>query len=882
MRLYISPRYEGPDKAHGGIRRVVEAQLKWLPTYDVEIVDNILAAEVVAFHAGIWEEAQTGVPVVAHTHGVYWEEYPWNASWYTEVNKDVIRTLKNADEATAPSQWVADAMRRGMWLNPHVIYHGIEPEDWPERTSPEDGYILWNKARVDPVCDPAPVNELAKRVTDQNFVTTFGVQTPNVYVTGSVPYEKACEDVRRAGVYLATTRETFGIGTLEAMAAGVPVLGFAFGGQPEIVVHKQHGYLARPGDYEDLEVGLRYIRKHHKYLSHAARQFVLEQFTWQQMIRRYAEVYHRLLARKRNSVKVSVVITNYNLGKYLPDAITSAEKAVDMLGMDSEIVVIDDASTEPLPEQVITNTNIRLIRNPENLYLAESLNKAIDVATGEYILPLDADNLLDVRALQTLVGQLDRDRGLDIAYGKMEVFTDDPNQRPFVSEWPPSQASLREQLQHKNQITSTALYRRKVWERIGGYRRRCHTAEDADFWCRALACGFSGKQVTEAVTLRYRDRAEGMSRTQKDWAWNAWYQWAGPTSDNRSWTTGGAIHIHDAPLVSVVIPVGPGHERYLLDALDSVQAQSGTFWNWEAVVVNDTGKRLPWVHPWARVVNGEGKGVSHARNIGKHFARGDYLLYLDSDDYLHPDALYHMYNVAVSSNCPRVFVYSDWWSAEDRQAHDVTNFDPKDLLNRLPFPVTCLYKKSDLDGIKFDESFTNGWEDWDYAIQVVSKGICGLHISSPLLHYRLDTGTLRKDASANSEQIRLKLRDKWSSLIEDKGLENMPGCGGCGGGRYPAITEQIQDQSVFSTADLEAETTTIQYNAPEDWTSTRTFLGRVTGNRYRFSPDAEGRIQRVYNADVPGLIEMGFFELVQFSVGDVEPLQADGPPGATA
>ena len=56
------------------------------------------------------------------------------------------------------------------------------------------------------------------------------------------------------------------------------------------------------------------------------------------------------------------------------------------------------------------------------------------------------------------------------------------------------------------------------------------------------------------------------------------------------------------PLISVVIPVGPGHDKYLVDTLDSLLAQ--TFSDWEAVVVNDTGKLLDLkAHPWARVVN---------------------------------------------------------------------------------------------------------------------------------------------------------------------------------------------------------------------------------------------------------------------------------------
>lgn len=876
MKLYISPRYAGPDKGDGGIRRVIEAQERWLPKMGFELVNNINDTDIAAFHAGMWEDPNPNISVVAHTHGLYWDEYNWPGNWYERINKEVIRTLKQADAVSAPSMWVADALRRGMWLDPWVLYHGIEPTDWPERTSPEDGYILWNKTRVDPICDPEPLNRLAVMAQGEHFVSTFGDRRPNIEVTGNMPYEQGREYTRNAGIYLATSRETFGIATLEAMAAGVPVLGFAFGGQPEVVVHKQHGYLAKPGDYDDLLKGLEYIRAHHKYLSFSARQHVLEEFTWELMMQQYVRLYETVHQEKRGGVKVSFVITNYNLGRYLPQAVASAKAALSKLTQSGEVIVVDDASTEPLPSVVEDDKEIFVVKNPVNVYLAEALNIGIAHASGEYIYPLDADNYVDPVGFTDLVNALDKDRALDIAYGKMRVFGDADETSPgFVSGWPPAYADLDEQLRHHNQITSSSLYRKKVWRNIGGYRRRCPTAEDADFWTRALALGYTGRQVTEAPVLNYRDRSDSMSRVQKDWPWHEWYGWA--NSADRSWVRGGAVHIHDVPLVSVVIPVGRGHERYVLDALDSLVAQNKTFWNWEAIVVNDTGKRIPWLHPWARVVNGQGKGVSHARNIGTHFARADYILYLDADDFLHPDALYHMYNVALSSTCPRVFVYTDWFSAEDGARHNVEEFNPSDLLTKLPYPVSCLYKKNDLidAGIRWDESFKDGWEDWDYALQVVSKGICGIRLAAPFLHYRLGTGSLRNRARSKLEEIKAKINDKW---INFKGNDMPASCGGCGGGRYPSLMAAVVDTGVFEGVNLDTETSLIQYNAPEDWTGTRSFLGRVTGNRYRFSP--QDRVKRVYNADVQGLLDLGFFSPLVNAIGEVTALQADGPPNA--
>ena len=62
-------------------------------------------------------------------------------------------------------------------------------------------------------------------------------------------------------VYLSTSQETFGIGTVEALAAGVPVLGWASGGNLDIVQHMKTGYLAEVGDYDDLQRGLELVHR---------------------------------------------------------------------------------------------------------------------------------------------------------------------------------------------------------------------------------------------------------------------------------------------------------------------------------------------------------------------------------------------------------------------------------------------------------------------------------------------------------------------------------------------------------------------------------------------------------------------------------------------
>src|SRR4029079_12634192 len=475
---------------------------------------------------------------------------------------------------------------------------------------------------------------------DIRFVTTFvwpeEDHPENVSVTGAVPYEGGKALIQNAGVYLATARETFGIGTLEAMASGVPILGWDYGGQHEIVQHKKTGWLADPDDYDSLLEGLRYCLKNRARLGAAARKDVLKNWTWETAIARYDPIYRELVDRP-HAPKVSVVIPAYNMETMLYDSVKSV---TDQSFVDWEIVIVDDASTDGTGELAETlslaDPQIRVIHNETNQYLAETLNVGISAARGKYILPLDADNLLGgPGVLGLLVEALEKDRDASIVYGAMSVI--EPDGREWISEWPP-QFDFRRQLKHQNQITSTSMYRRSIWERVGGYRRRCRTAEDADFWCRATSLGANAKRVTDAVILRYRNRSDSMSHVQPDWAWHEWYPWGkktdltpwiAPVDDERVEPT---IPAHEFCLVSVIIPVGPGHERLVLDALDSIRAQ--TFICWEASVVNDTDADLPWTPPWCHVVSTGGRrGAGHARNIGMASAKGKFFIFLDADDY---------------------------------------------------------------------------------------------------------------------------------------------------------------------------------------------------------------------------------------------------------
>src|SRR5574343_72998 len=806
-------------------------------------------------HAGDQPTGPVGKPWVVHTQGLYWSDYEW-WDWAYKLNQLVIEAMRRADHVTAPSEWVAHALRRGMWLRPTVLYHGIDPEMW--ESAENQGYVLWNKTRTDPICDPAPLDAMAERLPKVQFLTTFGKGKVNVKVTGRLPFEQSRHLVAGADIYLATTRETMGIGTLEAMACGVPILGFDWGGQHEIIEHKVTGWLAKPGDIEGLIEGYHWLHEHRAEVGKAAYDVCLERFTWPKVMQSYADLYEELVKKAhRKGPKVSVVMPCYKLAQYLPDAI----KSVRAQTMDNwELVIVDDCSPDHTPEVaqefMKQDRRIKYVRNETNLYLAGALNAGIAASRGRYILPLDADNMITTQTLETLSDHLDQHREDAIAYGRVQFVTNDllPDtsiSKDGISPWPP-QFSYVQQITHRNQIPSTCMFRREVAERTGGDRSRWKTAEDAAFWTHATSYGFKAHKATDQVTLVYRNRHDSMSHVEKEPDWTAWVPWSRhldliPFGAPMDWgKREPRVPTYEPAVVTVIIPVGPKHTKLVIDALDSVEAQ--TFRSWDCIVVNDTGTELKGPHPWAKVINTKGReDVAVARNLGIAACQTEAFVLLDADDILDPDALQEFWDAYKNQ---KTVIYSQWWDDKGVptvQIYDPPEWDPEYLLKKgCIHAITALYPKSVWEQVGgFDPSQKN-WEDWAFQIAMATKGLCSCKISKPLWTYRKTTGSRRENALATYQDGRAQMMAKFGDYFE--GRAKLMGCGGCGSRRAPGavVTTQI-------SAGMKKEgAVMVEYIGK---IPTVTLRGPMTNKAYRFGRDNGHAKRWIFQVDMDGMLK---------------------------
>jgi len=815
LNVYLSP---SPASAPYGIKRVLEAIVKHAPQNNVNIVDTVDAADVIHVHGTAFVDPGDK-PLVYTSHGLYWTNYSWPVD-YLRANEAMIRYMLGADEITAVSQWVTRAISRGVLRNIRTIDHGTDLINAP--TGASQGYVLWNKARTDPVSDVDHMQKAAASCPDVKFVSTIGEKTGNVSIVGVQPHEAMIELVRNAGVYLVTARETFGIGTLEALALGVPVVGWDFGGQSEIVLQGATGLLVPFGDYNALADAIRFVLKNRDHFSKNARTDAASRWGWESRVTQYADAYQAAYDQKHsNSPRTSVIVTSYNLGRYLFDALQSV---ADQTDQDWECIIVDDDSSDNTEEIALQFANndprFRYAKNTHNLGLSESRNAGIGLATGRYVIALDADDMLAPDALKVLADSLDKTRNAAIVYGHLRTMNDGGVLADNLNDWPFEEFSWLSQMAHLNQLPYCSMVRRRAIIEAGKYRRRDWRAEDASLWSRMTSFGHFALKVTQDATLYYRFRGDSKSANERaeghtDGNWLGWLPWsiASDTQQgvkrlnqgvlpDRKLTPFGAQYLHPEgflpvdhrqnPTVSVIIPVGPNHQAYVVDAIDSVQAQ--TFPNWECIVVNDTGAPLDVYAKWAKVVEYHGHSIAGARNAGLNAATAPLVLFLDADDYLVPDALNVLIKEYTDSGH---YSYGDWFAVKEEK-WDLKASKPYSQLawgSDGLHPITCLIPRSwvvDVGG--FDESLP-GWEDWELFIKLAINGYCGSYTNKPTLVYRLHAGERREDSLIKAQNTLPILNERYADFFTGKKEIKM--CCGDSGPAGAAILKAKTDYATY-------------------------------------------------------------------------------------
>ena len=354
-----------------------------------------------------------------------------------------------------------------------------------------------------------------------------------------------------------------------------------------------------------------------------------------------------------------------------------------------------------------------------------------------------------------------------------------------------------------------------------------------------------------------------------------------PTAPARCWP----VHHHQHPIVSVIIPVGPGHEQTVIDALDSVQAQTMPFW--ECIVVNDTRRlELPG-HPWVRITPTlkRESGAGYARNAGLAIARAPLVLFLDADDVIVPRALELLLRGFVDSGGK--YAYSDWLTLADETRIDgpmevrtVEEYGQHAMLRGLRHAVTALVPTAWVRDVGGFDSELKCFEDWDLYCKLAIVGACGVRVPHPLLIYRRETGMRTRAALAAraagdegvpaytplGEAVASALYDRYRAYLTKE--ETIMACGSCGGSTVVDAQSALDAMMGFATGGALTMTPIMVENGVVrmefiggSW-GEQTYVGKVSGRVYRAGRDPVSRFHDVDARDVEYLVNMELFRVV--------------------
>lgn len=203
----------------------------------------------------------------------------------------------------------------------------------------------------------------------------------------------------------------------------------------------------------------------------------------------------------RNTPIVSVVIPCYNYGQYLEDAIDSV---LAQTHTNFEIIVVDDGSTDLDTIMLLNNLTkpkTKIVRT-NNFKLPAARNNGIKEAKGKYICCLDADDLLKPTYLEKCLFKLETEN-VDICYTWVQEFGDG---QAII----PTKEFDIDSLMYQNCLHVSALFKRTMWETVGGYNESMvYGYEDWDFWLAIAKFGGSGAKIDEPLFL-YRKHGHSM------------------------------------------------------------------------------------------------------------------------------------------------------------------------------------------------------------------------------------------------------------------------------------------------------------------------------------------------------------------------------------
>jgi|TARA_B100000795_G_scaffold150551_1_gene112727 glycosyltransferase involved in cell wall biosynthesis len=204
------------------------------------------------------------------------------------------------------------------------------------------------------------------------------------------------------------------------------------------------------------------------------------------------------------SIDISVIVCSFNHAKWLERCIRSISNQENISDQNFEIIIIDDCSTDETP-QVVNNlksiANLKSLRNEKNLGLPKSINIAMHISKGRYLVRVDSDDYVQRNFLFMMKFFLDLNRQYQA------VCVDYIN----VSE---NEEFLERKNAIKDEIACGIMFRREALFDLGLYNENFKMREGHELRKRFLEKFSMGH--LELPLYKYRDHQNNRTKNIKD------------------------------------------------------------------------------------------------------------------------------------------------------------------------------------------------------------------------------------------------------------------------------------------------------------------------------------------------------------------------------
>lgn len=197
---------------------------------------------------------------------------------------------------------------------------------------------------------------------------------------------------------------------------------------------------------------------------------------------------------------VSVIIPVYNSERFIEQAVKSV---LEQTYTDYEVIVIDDGSTDNTRQVLVPYLDSIQYIDQDNQGAAKARNRGCQLAQGEFLAFLDADDFFLPNKLAEQVAYLEENPTIDLVQSGWIIVNQTGEGLVDVTPWKNApELNLEAWVLHKCVRPSALMIKKEWWEKVGGFDHRYPPTEDLDFvlrlglmqckaaWCKQVHAGY--------------------------------------------------------------------------------------------------------------------------------------------------------------------------------------------------------------------------------------------------------------------------------------------------------------------------------------------------------------------------------------------------------